>query len=194
MRSLSLITSIGVVGLVVGCSHAKPPATPVAWNPPSQAYTPPAPPPPRAVPETRSNVVISDEIRRACGITDEDAYFAFDSAQIRQEDHGVLKQLVTCFETGPLKGRTMQLVGHCDPRGSDEYNMVLGGRRAESVKQFLAGEGLTKSQMDTSTRGELDARGHDEATWAKDRRVDVMLAGSKMGLGPSASRNATSMR
>jgi peptidoglycan-associated lipoprotein len=166
----------------------------MAWNSPKQAYAPPAPPAPKAAPETRSNIVISDEIRRACGITDEDAYFAFDSAQIRQEDHGVLSKLATCFETGPLKGRDMHLVGHCDPRGSDEYNMVLGGRRAESVKQYLAGEGLAKAQVQTTSRGELDAKGYDEPTWSKDRRVDVMLGGSKTSLGPSATREATSMR
>ena len=194
MRSLSLITSIAVAGLIVGCSHARPQATPVAWYPPSQAYTPPAPAEPKAVPQTQSNIVISDEIRRACGISDEDAYFAFDSAKIRQEDHGVLGQLATCFETGPLKGRTMRLIGHADPRGSDEYNMVLGGRRAESVKQYLAGGGLAKAQVETTSRGELDAKGYDEPTWAKDRRVDVVLAGPTTGLGPSATRMSTSMR
>jgi peptidoglycan-associated lipoprotein len=195
MRSLSLITSIGVVGLVVGCSHAPPATTPVAWNSSPRQASAPARPQAKAAPDTRSNIVIADEIRRACGITDEDAYFAFDSAQIRQADHGVLTKLATCFETGPLKGRNMHLVGHCDPRGSDEYNMVLGGRRAESVKQYLSGEGLAKSQMETTSRGELDANGYDEPTWSKDRRVDILLAGSTTpNLGPSATRDATSMR
>lgn len=194
MKSLYLITSVVVAGLVAGCSHQKPPATPVAWNQPSQNYTPAASPKPQAAPPTQSNVVISDEIRRACGISDEDAYFAFDSAKIRQQDHGVLQQLATCFETGPLKGRTMRLIGHADPRGSDEYNMVLGGRRAESVKTYLAADGLTKSHMETTSRGELDATGYNEATWAKDRRVDVVLASSNASLGPSATRMSTSMR
>ncbi len=178
MQVVSLVTAVAVSGLVFGCSSAKaPPVTPVAYHQPAPTYSPPAKPKPATVAPTRSQVVISDQIRAACGISDDDAYFAFDSAKIRQEDHGVLAKLATCFETGPLQGHVMRLIGHADPRGDDEYNMVLGGRRAESVREYLLGQGLTKQRIETSSRGELDAKGIDEATWAKDRRVDVELAG-----------------
>ena len=83
-------------------------------------------------------------------------------------------------QLGPSLPQGLTVVeGNTDERGSDEYNMVLGGRRAESVKQYLANEGLGKSQMETTSRGELDAKGFNEETWAKDRRVDVLLAGTK---------------
>lgn len=124
---------------------------------------------------TKGNVHLSDEIKRACGISDSDAYFAFDSANIRQQDHLVLGKLAECFSTGPLKGREMRLVGHADPRGSDEYNMVLGGKRADNVKGFIATKGLADSQMTTTSRGEMDSSGTDEAGWSRDRRVDIML-------------------
>ena len=147
--------------------------------------TPPAPlakpvePTPVAEAPTQSKIAIADEIRVACGIPAEDAYFDFDSAKIRQEYNAVLNKLATCFSTGPLAGRTMVLVGHCDPRGDAEYNMLLGEHRADSVKHFIEGRGLAASQMETSSRGEMDATGTNEATWALDRRVDVMLAPKK---------------
>jgi peptidoglycan-associated lipoprotein len=124
---------------------------------------------------SKSQIRISDEIKKACGITDSDAHFAFDSANIRQEDHRILGQLATCFTSGPLAGRLMNLVGHTDPRGEPEYNMALGGKRSENVKGFLVQKGMANDKVATSSRGELDASGTDESSWSADRRVDVML-------------------
>jgi len=123
-----------------------------------------------------SAVHISDEIVKACGISEPDAYFAFDSSNLRPEDSGVLGQLVTCFSTGPLKGRTMRLVGHADPRGAGDYNMTLGQSRADSVRQYFVGHGLDPSKTDSTTRGSMDATGTDDPSWARDRRVDILLA------------------
>ena len=88
----------------------------------------------------------------------------------------MLNKLVTCFTTGKLSGRTMRLVGHADPRGEAEYNMVLGGKRADNVKVYLAAQGLPDRQEETTSRGEMDATGQDEPSWSEDRRVDVILA------------------
>lgn len=120
-------------------------------------------------------VHISSDIRKACGIAEAEAHFAFDSASLAQDDRPVLTQLATCFISGPLKGREMQLVGHTDPRGGDDYNMVLGGSRADTIKAFLTMKGMTSRQIATTSRGELEARGTNEASWAEDRRVDVLL-------------------
>ncbi len=124
---------------------------------------------------SRSNINISDEIKKACGITDSEAFFSYDSANVRPQDKAVLKKLADCFSTGPLKGRELRLVGHADPRGEEEYNMVLGGRRADNVKSAIADEGLSAAKIATTSRGELDAIGTDDDSWAKDRRVDVVL-------------------
>lgn len=126
---------------------------------------------------TASTVRISDEILRACNIPDADAYFAFDSARLTTFDGRPLDALATCFESGPMKGRRMSLVGHADPRGSAEYNMTLGQSRADAVESYLSGRGLGRSAMASTPRGALDATGHDETGWAHDRRVDVLLAG-----------------
>ena len=161
-----------------GCASDPPPApaAPTA----SAAPTPPPPPQPKALEKpgddpSKSQINISDEIRRACGITDTEAFFAYDYANVRAQDRSVLKKLADCFSTGPLKGRELRLVGHADPRGDDEYNMVLGGRRADNVKTGIAAQGLSAAKIATTSRGKLDATGSDESSWAKDRRVDVVL-------------------
>jgi peptidoglycan-associated lipoprotein len=124
---------------------------------------------------TASAVRISDEIVKACGISEPDAYFAFDSANVRTEDARVLDQVVTCFTTGPLKGKTMKLVGHADPRGGSDYNMTLGQSRADAVKGYMLTHGMDKAKTESTSRGAMDAQGTDEPTWARDRRVDLML-------------------
>jgi len=124
---------------------------------------------------TASAVRISDEIVKACGINEPDAYFAFDSANLRAEDAKVLMQIVTCFSTGPLSGRALKIVGHADPRGGSDYNMTLGQSRADSVATYLVKKGMNKSKTESSSRGAMDATGSDEPTWARDRRVDMML-------------------
>lgn len=127
----------------------------------------------------QSDINISDEIKKACGLTDTEARFAYNSANVREADRAVMKKLAECFTTGKLKGRTMQLVGHADPRGEPEYNLVLGGRRADNVAGALKAEGLPAAQVTTTSRGEMEARGTDEASWAKDRRVDIHLAAAE---------------
>jgi peptidoglycan-associated lipoprotein len=124
---------------------------------------------------TASAVHISDEIVKACGISDADAYFAFDSSNLRTDDTRVLDQVAKCFMTGPLKGRTIKLVGHADPRGQSDYNMTLGQSRADSVKGYIIKQGMDAAKADSTTRGAMDAVGSDEPSWARDRRVDVML-------------------
>jgi peptidoglycan-associated lipoprotein len=123
---------------------------------------------------TQSQISLSDEIKKACQISDPDAYFMFDSAKLNSRDERVAKQLADCFTTGPMKGKSMRLVGHADPRGDEEYNMVLGEHRANNVKQFLTQRGIGADRVQTTSRGKMDAEGHDEVTWAHDRRVDVL--------------------
>ena len=70
-----------------------------------------------------------------------------------------------------------QLAGHCDERGSDQYNIALGERRAEAVRAYLDELGIVASRMETVSFGEeqpLDA-GHDENAWQKNRRVEFLL-------------------
>ncbi|HTQ07657.1 MAG TPA: OmpA family protein [Polyangiaceae bacterium] len=170
----TLLFPLGSLIVLAACGSDPKPVAQAPTAPPPAVTTPPPPEKVGDVP-TRSNINISDDIRKACGINDADAYFAFDSANVRPQDQAILQKLASCFSTGPLKGRTMRLVGHADPRGDEEYNMVLGGRRADNVKGAIVNAGLASSKIATTSRGEMDATGTDEAGWEKDRRVDVML-------------------
>jgi peptidoglycan-associated lipoprotein len=87
----------------------------------------------------------------------------------------VLQTIVTCFTSGPLAGRTLKLVGHADPRGGSDYNITLGQSRADSVASYMNGKGMPKAKTESTSRGAMDAAGTDEPTWARDRRVDMML-------------------
>lgn len=121
------------------------------------------------------SIQIDDRILKACGDLPK-ARFAFDSATITGDAAAVLDALAKCFTTGPLAGKGMKIVGHADERGEVEYNLALGQRRAGSVADYLVGKGMEKAKLETSSKGEFDATGQDEEGWAKDRRVDVLLA------------------
>ncbi len=170
------IGSIALFGILVGCANeAPPPKAPVATS------EEPSGPSRRALVDQTpgdnvASIRISDEIRRACGLTAIEAYFDFDSSRVSLQADHVLSSLATCFTTGPLKGRSMNLVGHADPRGDSEYNLVLGGRRADHVGKVLSNKGVKTARISTTSRGEMDAAGVDEMGWANDRRVEVMLA------------------
>jgi len=123
----------------------------------------------------RSNIEISDRIKQACGLTDAETYFGYNRTDVSKKATDILKKLAECFTTGGLAGQPMKLVGHADPRGDEEYNMTLGGRRADAVKGALVGMRMKDTQISTTSRGEMEATGTDETSWAKDRRVEVKI-------------------
>jgi peptidoglycan-associated lipoprotein len=130
--------------------------------------------------KTNSSVYLSDSLRRACGITTVNTIkdtpkFAFDQSDILPEDRDVLAEVARCLTTGALKGRAVKLVGRADPRGTQEYNMALGERRANAIIKYLAALGVAAPQMTDTSRGALDATGSDAAGWRQDRRVDIDL-------------------
>jgi peptidoglycan-associated lipoprotein len=173
-RALSLLA----LGMALGCGSDPPPPAKIPEATPGPATPAPAPIANNPKPDddaSKGNINISDEIKKACGISDAEAFFAYDSANIREQDKAVLAKLATCFTTGPLKGREMRLVGHADNRGEDDYNMILGQKRADNVKSAIVSAGMTAAKALTTSRGELDATGSDEASWSKDRRVDIVL-------------------
>ncbi len=174
MKQALIVVPLVCLAAACGSSQAEPEFQPVAKT--FEAPLPPEPPPVDSGKDPNEGTLsISDRIRSACGINQTEAYFAFNSAQVNNEANTLIRQLATCFTTGPLAGQRMRLVGHTDSRGDEEYNMALGGRRAESVKRVLGQAGLPGAQVATISRGEIDATGRDEASWRLDRRVDVLL-------------------
>jgi len=122
----------------------------------------------------KASIVVDPKIAEMCEVPT--ANFDFDSSDLGSDAQAALDALGTCFTTGPGKGKGMRLVGHADPRGTEEYNMALGSRRAGSVADYLGGKGIEDANLETSSKGELEAAGTDEATWASDRKVEIFLA------------------
>jgi peptidoglycan-associated lipoprotein len=179
MNSISLapiVLALSIAPLLVatGCAANKPPAAVAPVGTTVATTAPATTSPPKGEP-TSGTIAIAAEIRAACGIRAEDAFFAFDSVVIASTDVAPLDAVALCFTSGPLAGRTMRLIGHADPRGAFDYNMALGLHRADSVEGYLDGRGLRRSRVTVTSRGAMDATGQDEGGWALDRRVDVQL-------------------
>ncbi len=99
-----------------------------------------------------------------------DVYFNFDDATLTGDTRKVLKQKVDWLRANP--DVSVVIEGHCDERGTEEYNIALGQRRAQSIKMFLMNAGINGSRLQTISYGEERplALGHNEAAWAKNRR------------------------
>ncbi|OLD96103.1 MAG: peptidoglycan-associated lipoprotein Pal [Gemmatimonadetes bacterium] len=102
-------------------------------------------------------------------------HFDYDKSNIRSEDAAVLDQKVAILQANP--NLRIRISGHCDERGSDEYNLALGNRRATAAKQYLVSHGIEAGRIETVSYGEERpiAPGHDEAAWAQNRRDEVEI-------------------
>jgi peptidoglycan-associated lipoprotein len=101
--------------------------------------------------------------------------FSYDEHLLSAEAKNIIANNAAILQ--PMTKIRFQLVGHCDERGSDQYNIALGERRAEAVRSYLAELGIAAGRMETVSYGEerpLDA-GHDETAWVKNRRVEFIL-------------------
>jgi peptidoglycan-associated lipoprotein len=173
--------ALSMLFVSIGCAHESKPAVV-----PTTTSVPVAPPQlaPAAPGKTNSTIYLSDRLRQACGIATIESVkdapkFDFDKQAILAEDRDVLAQVAQCLTTGPLKGRSVRLVGRADPRGTQEYNMALGERRSNAVMKYLGALGVSAAQLGETSRGALDATGSGEAAWQQDRRVDIDLLDAK---------------
>jgi len=104
-----------------------------------------------------------------------DIYFDFDKSFIREDAKPVLAKVADYLKKN--SGAKVQVEGHCDERGTAEYNMALGARRAESAKKYLLSLGVKTAALSTVSYGKekpLDP-GHTEDAWAKNRRDHFVL-------------------
>ncbi len=104
----------------------------------------------------------------------EDVYFELDRATLTAASQNLLERKANYLRNNPS---AVKIEGHCDERGTTEYNMVLGAERAESVKNFLVNLGIPADSMTTISFGEekpVDG-GSDEEAWAKNRRAHFSL-------------------
>lgn len=103
-------------------------------------------------------------------------YFDYDSSEIRSDFTQMIQAHARQLSANP--NMRVRLEGHADDRGSREYNIALGERRAQAVRQALQLQGASSSQISTVSYGEERpvALGHDEESWAKNRRVEIVYA------------------
>jgi len=172
-----------VLAALVACHHDKAKVAPTTPTAKTDTPAPQADKPAPVVTQDQKvspGLALSGDLIQLCGIkaaasTTAPAKFDYDKDELTPDDRNVLDQLAQCLMTGPLKGKAVSLIGRADPRGTEEYNMGLGSRRASSVGKYLEHLGVGEPQLAVTTRGALDASGTDEAGWANDRRVDVQL-------------------
>ena len=100
-----------------------------------------------------------------------DVFYDFDSFDLREDARQVLRENARALAERPK----IQVVieGHCDERGSESYNLALGDKRANVAKEFLVSQGISSDRVETISLGEERpfATGHDEASWAQNRRA-----------------------
>jgi peptidoglycan-associated lipoprotein len=102
-------------------------------------------------------------------------YFDFDSSDIRQDQVSRIQVNADFLKSGDAN---IRIEGNCDPRGTNEYNMALGERRAISAKKYLVNLGVPEERLSTISYGEerLLVHGQDELSYAQNRRDDFVIA------------------
>jgi len=149
----------------------------------------PAPPPRASAPapapvvqKAPAPVKISEEEMRARektsamqALMNEDVYFDYDSAALAPAAQEILKKKAVALNK--YSNISITIEGHCDERGTNEYNLALGERRAESAKKFLIDLGLAASRFTTISYGEEKPVGtsSNEEAWVKNRRAHFVL-------------------
>ena len=126
------------------------------------------PPPPPAAPTLTLEQMFANEVQ--------DAYFDLDKADIRADARVALAKTADFLKAHP--DAKVVIEGHCDERGSTEYNLALGDRRATAVKNFLTSLGIPDAQLTTVSYGKERpfCSDHDETCWQQNRRGHFVLA------------------
>ena len=102
-------------------------------------------------------------------------YFEYDQSEITEQSRAALDAKLPLLNANT--GLRMRITGHTDSRGSDEYNVALGQRRAQTVKRYLVQRGIDASRIETVSRGEEQAiaQGDDESAWSQNRRAEFEI-------------------
>jgi len=172
---MALVLSIGVLFLVSGCS------TP-AVSKPQEAITPQkagaatqqqAKATPSKAPPTSSLEALQKG--KAAGGPLRDVNFDFDRYDLRPDAREILKGHVAWLKANPQV--RVEIEGHCDERGANEYNLALGIKRANSVKSYLIDSGISSNRLSTVSYGEELplCKEQNEICWAKNRRAHFAI-------------------
>jgi peptidoglycan-associated lipoprotein len=159
---LKLIAIAGAI-VLAGCTTKPPPAT----------EAPPEAPPPAGseyAPVTQSNIIpgSAEDLRVNVGDT---VHFDYDRYQLREQDRSILQRQAVWLQKYPQV--RVSIEGHCDERGTREYNLALGARRANAVKEYLVSLGVSSGRVETISYGKERpiCTESNEGCYAQNRRA-----------------------
>jgi peptidoglycan-associated lipoprotein len=161
---------VGVVALGA-CGKKQPAVQPVPQQPPPVTQAPPA----AAMPVRDDSAEREEAMRRLRGVLEQVVYFDYDESTIRSDAQESLAAKVPFLRQNA--GIRVRIEGHADERGSVEYNLALGMRRANAVRDYLVGFGLDAGRFEVVSFGEdrPAASGSSEAAWSQNRRAEFRI-------------------
>jgi len=164
-----LVISIVLINLLAACASEKPKETASAPAPAKAEASKQAP--------ASAGKAETDPLNDPSSIlANRSAYYPFDVAVVQDEDKPMVQAHAKYLSEH--SSRNVRLEGNCDERGSNEYNLGLGQRRADGVKKMLEAGGARAGQLDSVSYGEEKPRcaDHNEACWKQNRRTDLNYA------------------
>jgi peptidoglycan-associated lipoprotein len=179
MRRFLLVGAMcAILGLTVACGRPTPPPAPPPAPPPTTPAPPPppppkpAPPPPAAPPPLTEDQIFAQKTVEQLNAERplDDVLFAYDSAALRDDGRTAASRNATYLKRWPSVRITIE--GHADSRGTSEYNLALGERRASAVKEYLVGLGVPPDRVVTVSKGKEQpvCTEENEACWQRNRR------------------------
>ena len=184
-KTILVVLALAAVTTFAACAKKAPPAPP---PPPPAPVVPEAPPPAPAPPPRPEVAPVVDEYARLKAMSAEDieksgllkeVFFDFDKADIREQDRATLSQNAAALKKFDFLRITVE--GHCDERGTVEYNLALGERRAKAASDYLVSLGVPADRLKTVSYGkEVPACTQStEECWQKNRRAHFTVTGKK---------------
>lgn len=175
-----LIVSLGVVAFLAACATKEQPAQVAETKTPPTTGTGNTSPPPVVQPKTDQPLpgkVINPLVDPKNVLSSRVIYFDYDKDVVKPEFQALVQAHAKFLSEN--RTRKIRLEGHADERGSREYNMALGQRRADAVRKAVSVLGVSGDRVETVSFGEDKPKssGHDEAAWAQNRRVEIAYDG-----------------
>jgi peptidoglycan-associated lipoprotein len=184
MRASSILSVLAAATLVAACGKKPAPEQPAPEPAPAPRQEAP-PPPPAPKPDDSAERMAREAAERLRALRADLAAminFDFDKADVRAADQANLDRKAAILAANSAV--RLRISGHADERGSDEYNLALGNRRAAAAKRYLTSKGVEDGRLEVVSYGEerpLDP-GHTEDAWAKNRRdeFEVTAGGDQL--------------
>jgi peptidoglycan-associated lipoprotein len=174
-----LLSAASAAALIAGCASTKleeKPAPVVEQTKPAPAPAPAPTPAPAPVAKVEAPAPApGDPLNDPTGtLAKRSVYFEFDKSQVKAEYQGLIEAHGRYLVDHAA--RQVKIEGSCDERGGREYNLALGQRRADAVRERLELVGVPATRVETISFGKEKpkATGHDESAWAENRRADIV--------------------